>query len=182
MLSYHIRRIVLIEAIHNRLVEFDPQCLYTIPIDHTYIMDTLTIRQYTPDDYPELAALYKETEKFDPETDAEWKINRKSQRDPESLLIAMDGEKMVGSVSLLEDGRVAWFFRLVAVGEHKDEVIKVLVRAGAKILKEREYSEALVYSLTTDSEKRELYKSIGFNEGKFYHCLWVAIDLLFADI
>lgn len=75
-------------------------------------MSNIAIRPYQPNDYNSLKKVYEAFKWFDPETDSEGRLNNKSQRDPESLLVAIVEDEIVGTVSLIEDGRIALFLQV----------------------------------------------------------------------
>ncbi len=139
----------------------------------------MQIRFYIPADYPALVALYKRSDqfKFDEVTDSESGITKKVEKDPESLLVAEEGGMIVGSVSIIEDGRIALLFRLVANPTYpdKDLVLKALVEKAESIFKDRGYLEVHNTAPTNDLNALMERKKLGFNQGETYTWYWKKI-------
>lgn len=138
----------------------------------------MEVRFYKPSDYQALANLYKQSDqfKFNEVKDSEEALKKKIERDPESLLIAEDNNQIVGSVSIVEDGRLALLFRLVAVpGDNHDAILKALTDEVEVILKKRGFLEmhntAPMNDLNALMERRKL----GFEEGSVYTWFWKKI-------
>lgn len=132
----------------------------------------MQIRFYKKEDYQGLIDLYKKSDQFklDEVTDSEEGIARKIKKDPESLLIAEENGQIVGSVSLIEDGRIALLFRLIASPDspNKDNILKALVEKSESILKERGYLEMHNTAPTNDLNALMERKKLNFEEGNVY--------------
>ena len=144
-------------------------------------MESIKIREYNPADYDKVAALYKETElpgsEFDLNRDSEEKLKRRIENDPAGILVAEQGEKIVGSVSLIEDGRVAWLFRFrVMEIEGDEEIARALYDKAATILQEKGHHEILVYTVLGETKFHDRYKNLGFTQGHDYTCFWKNIS------
>ena len=103
-------------------------------------MEAIKVRSYTPEDYSSVVALYKETEmpgsEFDLNRDSEQRLQKRIENDPDAILIGKVGGKVVGSVSLIEDGRVAWLFRFrVREIEGEEDIAKTLLDVAVNTLK-----------------------------------------------
>lgn len=132
-------------------------------------MNTIQIRSYTSGDYPSVKKLYKDSGWFDPETDAEERLKIKSERDAESLLVALERENIIGTLSLIEDGRIALFFRLIGTAE---EIRNTLLKAGEEVFKKRGYKEVHIISLEEDHNRQSDYETYGFKKGNLYRWMW----------
>lgn len=135
----------------------------------------LLIRFYTPEDYMSVRQLYEESGWFDSETDAEDRLTAKIKRDKDSILVAFDGKNILGTVSLVEDGRIALFFRLISTGDNAVLVRKHLLEKGMEIFKKRGYREAHIISPEGDLERQGEYENFGFQKGDSYRWMWVKI-------
>ncbi|MBI3486156.1 hypothetical protein HY025_04425 [Candidatus Daviesbacteria bacterium] len=135
----------------------------------------IQIRQYQLKDYALLKAVYEETGWFDKETDAEKRLANKIQRDPGSILVAVENKEIIGSVSIIEDGRIAFIFRLVAFPD-KEYILVDLIKAAKKELSKRKFKEAHVFVLEEDLTRQKLYLGLGFKKGKVYQ--WMYIEKL----
>jgi ribosomal protein S18 acetylase RimI-like enzyme len=140
-------------------------------------MNTIVIRSYTPEDYQLLKRLYKSSGWFDSETDAEERVNEKIRRDPQSLLVAIDKEEIVGTVSLIEDGRIAILFRLISKkGENTLSIRQRLLSEGENIFKQKGYKEAHIIAPEEDLNRQKEYEKYGFTKGNPYRWMWKKIE------
>lgn len=132
-------------------------------------------RFYNSGDYQKLATLYKSSDQFDFDevTDSEESLKRKINRDPHSVLVAIENEEIIGSVSIIEDGRIALLFRLVVSQEMENYslIIEEIVNQACMILKERNYKEVHITAPDNQSAKNERLH-LNFNEGKSYRWFW----------
>lgn len=139
----------------------------------------MKIEYYKNKDYSDLVVLYRACDEFefDEVTDSQESIRRKIDRDPESILLAYEEEELVGSVSIIEDGRIAILFRLVTGetgGDHK--IAKELVLHAGKILSKRGYTEVHITGPTENKTAKEIRESSGFRKGKRYDWFWKKIS------
>jgi hypothetical protein len=132
----------------------------------------MSIRPYNPTDYSAVKKLYTDSGWFDPETDAEERLRAKTERDPDSLLIATEQNQVIGTVSLIEDGRIALFFRLITVAEEAAEIRAKLLTEGEVILKQRGYHEAHIIAPENDKTRQKEYEQYGFQKGNPYRWMW----------
>lgn len=132
----------------------------------------LDIRIYVPSNYSQLKALYDEAGRFDPETDAEKRLNTPSN----TILLAYKGSELVGTVSLLNTGRHALFFRLITKpGGEENEIRRRLLESGEKKFLEMGFEESHILALGDDSKIQEKYEEYGFKKGKQYRWFWKKI-------
>ena len=135
----------------------------------------MTIRAYRPDDYEQLKALYLGSStfggQFDEARDGENRLQKKIDADPDAVLVAEENGKLVGTVSLIDDGRVAWLFRF-AVPLASGDTAKALHDKALAILKERGHSQVLVYTSVGNADLDSRYKRLGFTKGGDYSCYW----------
>ena len=140
----------------------------------------MNIRNYKTEDYSQVAELYKDSSlfggQFDVERDAEEKLASCTEEDHQSILVCEVDNKIIGTVSLIEDKRVAWLFRFaVQKGQSEAEAIKSLYDKAIGILKERGHRQVLVYSPVGNETLDNRYLNLGFNKGGDYTCYWKEI-------
>jgi ribosomal protein S18 acetylase RimI-like enzyme len=140
-------------------------------------MEAIKVRRYTPEDYSSIVALYKETEmpgsEFDLNRDSEQRLQKRIENDPDAILIGEVSGEVVGSVSLIEDGRVAWLFRFrVREIEGEEDIAKKLLDAAVKTLNNKGHGQILVYTPVGETKFQQRYKDLGFNQGHDYTCFW----------
>lgn len=137
----------------------------------------MNVRPYRPADYEQIASLCRQPElyggQFDENRDGEERLRKRIEADPDAILVAERDNKIVGTVSLIEDGRVAWLFRFaVEQGENETEVTQALCNAGLAALKAKGHNQVLVYTPVGDDRLDTRYESLGFNQGGNYTCYW----------
>lgn len=138
----------------------------------------VTVRNYATKDYQALKELYLDSStfggQFDEARDSEVRINNKIQLDPEAILIAESGSEVVGSVSLIEDSRVAWLFRF-AIKNNNQTIYKALHSKAVEILKKRGHSQIVVYAPAKNDDFKQRYLELGFNKGNDFTAFWQEI-------
>jgi ribosomal protein S18 acetylase RimI-like enzyme len=138
----------------------------------------MNIRNYTDSDYDQLMAIYDQSELYggqrNDNRDSKEKIQNVIAQDPESIIIAEDAGNIVGTVSLIEDGRVAWLFRFAALKlDNEAEILKQLQAHAINILKSRGHNQVLVYSPSGNSNLDARYAELlGFERGNDYTAFW----------
>lgn len=135
----------------------------------------MNVRLYATSDYPRLKALYLDSStfggQFDEARDSEDRLRKKIEADPDAILVAEDGNEIVGTVSLIDDGRVAWLFRF-AVKDQDVNVARVLHDKAMDIFRDRGHTQVLVYSPVGNAELDARYQQLGFTKGGEFTCYW----------
>lgn len=135
----------------------------------------MKVRSYQPSDYEQLKALYLDSStfggQFDEARDGADRLRKRVEADPDAILIAEFDDKLVGTVSLIDDGRVAWLFRY-AVQKDQFEALKALHDRAIDLLKSRGHSQVLVYTPVGNTELDNRYEHLGFTKGSDYTCYW----------
>lgn len=136
------------------------------------------IRSYTDSDYEKLKELYIHSEwyggQFDEARDGRDRLANKIVDDPESILVYEQDGELLGSISLIEVGRVAWLFRFV-VKDNDKMVSKELYDHATKIFKSRKHTQILVYTPVGDEALDKRYSELGMIKGGDYTCYWTDI-------
>lgn len=138
----------------------------------------MLVRRYQLPDYEQLKSLYLDSStfggQFDEARDAADRLQKKIEADPDAILVAEQDDELVGSVSIIDDGRVAWLFRF-AVSQDKPDVAQALHDRALDILKERGHAEVLVYTPVGNQELDSRYERLGFTRGGDYTCYWKSL-------
>jgi predicted N-acetyltransferase YhbS len=137
----------------------------------------MIVRSYVPSDYKQIAALYKQSGlyggQFDENRDSEERLRKRIEADSEAILVAEQDDKIAGTVSLIEDGRVAWLFRFaVQQGKQEAAITKALCDTALASLKAKGHNQVLVYTPVGNDRLDSRYESLGFNRGGDYTCYW----------
>jgi hypothetical protein len=135
----------------------------------------MKIRGYELADYSQIKALYLDSStfggQFDEARDAEERLRKKIEADPDAILIAENNSVLIGTISLIDDGRVAWLFRFAVKGQNT-EVTKALHDEAVKLLKARGHTQVLIYSPVGNDGLDDRYQQLGFIKGDDYTCYW----------
>lgn len=138
----------------------------------------MKVRSYQPSDYEQLKALYLDSStfggQFDEARDAADRLRKKIEADPDAIIVAEVDNNIVGTVSLIDDGRVAWLFRY-AVLIDQTEALKALHDKAVDILSSRGHTQLLVYTPVGNTELDSRYEQLGFTKGGDYTCFWKEI-------
>lgn len=70
------------------------------------------IRNYNPADYGQVKRLLDDGDLYYEPTDSSERLQEKISKDPSSIFVAVESNRLVGTVSLMEDGRWLLFFDL----------------------------------------------------------------------
>lgn len=138
----------------------------------------MQVRTYQSSDYEQLKALYLDSStfggQFDEARDARDRLQRRIEADPDAILVAVSEDGLVGTVSLIDDGRVAWLFRF-AIKDQNVEVANALHDKAIEVLKSRGHEQVLVYSPVGSGQLDAHYEQLGFTKGDNYTCYWKEI-------
>ncbi len=136
------------------------------------------IRPYQDDDYLQLYDLYQHGEwyggTFDQSRDSRVILANSIADDPKSIAVYVKDGTVVGSISLVENKRVAWLYRFV-VKDFESVITKELYSWAIAELKQRGHQQVLVYSDHNSQELSDRYKMLGFQQGTSYTCFWQLI-------
>ena len=137
----------------------------------------MLVRNYKTEDYQQIISLYKQSElyggQFDENRDSEERLSRRIASDPEAILVCETEGKIIGTVSLIEDGRVAWLFRFaVEKSEYEQNAINALCDKALAILRAHGHKQVLIYAPANSKDFEQRYSVLGFEKGNDYTCYW----------
>lgn len=136
------------------------------------------IRGYRDSDFEKLKELYGHREwyggVFDEARDGRKRLAHKTSQDPQAILVWIDGDELLGTISIIEDGRVAWLYRFV-VKDNDEKVAAELYEAAATELTKRGHEEVLVYTPADNDVLKQRYKRLGMQEGGGYSCYYKSL-------
>lgn len=137
------------------------------------------IRRYTSNDYEKLVALSKQTNlyggQFDENRDSADRLQKKIEADPDAIFVAEEENQIVGTVSLIEDGRVAWLFRFCVVN-NDHSIAQALSDKAIEALRSKGHNQVLVYAPTGNETFEQRYNKLGFTKGGDSTCFWKNLD------
>jgi predicted N-acetyltransferase YhbS len=137
----------------------------------------MNIRNYNPEtDYPSIKALLNAENtfggQFDEARDTKQRLDALEVSKPGSILVAAADGKIVGTVTLFEDGRSAWLYRFAVQPENETEITKLLNENALNTMKERGHTQVLVYAPQGDQHFEDRYEELGFNKGNNFTAYW----------
>lgn len=136
-------------------------------------MVSISIRPYVPADYEVVRTLYEKPGtfggQFDADRDSKQRLDEQSAEDADSILVAEEDGRIIGTVSILADKRFAWLMRFAATDPRAADRLFDEV---CKILKERGHSQVLVYAPISDASFEARYSFLGFLKGSDFTCFW----------
>jgi predicted N-acetyltransferase YhbS len=138
----------------------------------------ISVRNYRSSDYESIKDLYLQSSTFgglfDEDRDSVERLNKQSESDPESILVAEENGKVIGTVSILENMRFAWLMRFAVKNELAS---KALFERSSEILKKRGHLQVLVYAPSNEKQFIDRYKNLNFKIGsKNYVAFWKSLS------
>lgn len=104
-------------------------------------------------------------------------MRKKIEADPDSIFVVEDNNQIVGTVSTIDDGRVAWLFRFAVLQNAQEDIIaNNLEKYALNILKQEGHTQVLVYAPVGNEHLNFRYNSLGFTKGGDYTCYWKEIS------
>ncbi|MBP6891303.1 GNAT family N-acetyltransferase [Candidatus Parcubacteria bacterium] len=136
-----------------------------------------SIRYYKDSDYEEVKQTLQEGGLYDDIWEDRVNLEHKIKRDPESILLAIDDEKIVGCVFVVEDGWNAFIWRLSVREEHRKQGIgKMLVEKAEEIIKGRGIKESSIFVNAQNDELKKWYESQGYLKTSDYTFMYKKLD------
>jgi len=133
------------------------------------MQDNTKIRTYSLGDYPWVVRILEEGDLFYKPMDSPERLEQKISRDPRSIFVAVRSDEVVGTVSIMEDGRTAFIFRLGVSKEYRNKGIgKLLMSTAEEELFSRGYKEIHVLVEEENSELQDYYHKQGYEKGNIY--------------
>jgi ribosomal protein S18 acetylase RimI-like enzyme len=121
------------------------------------------IRPAHPEETPAVLRLWRLAGAHPSHTDDEQSIGSLIARDPQALLIAVDGEQLVGSLIAGFDGWRGSLFRLVVLPERRRSGIgRALVAEGELSPRERGAIRITLYAIREETEALDFWRAVGY--------------------
>lgn len=132
----------------------------------------IEIRGYEDSHYDQVKKNLEEGGLYDSSVDSRETLEKMIRRDPKSILVAMDGKSVLGSVYLFEHPWESFIFRLAVKPEYRNRGIgSSLMKEAEKILADRGAKLVIIF-IKIDEENRLVpyYKKLGYEPSKTkYH-------------
>lgn len=133
------------------------------------------IRFFKEDDYQGLKNLLEKNEMYWEDADSEDQVRRRISRDPESMLVAEEDDKIVGSLYVITEFAPS-LFRLSVDPDYQGRGIgTALGTRGEEILRSRGYKQVSISVNERNKRLLETYEKNGFDRGNAY--VWMTKKL-----
>lgn len=120
----------------------------------------VTINFYRDEFYEEVKKILQEANLYDETWEARENLKRKIERDPQSILIAKDKNKIIGCVLIVEDGWNGFIWRLCVKKEYRKKGVGLLLMKKAEeIIKSRGIKEASLFVDPNNDSLKNWYKN-----------------------
>ena len=135
----------------------------------------ISIRSYTPQDYPALVTLYKQGTlcggHYDADRDSQEQLNAVTAHSPNAILVAERQGEICGTLSLSREIDVAWLFRFVIQPQEEDRVATALLDHACGMLKQEGRHQIQAYPPTGNKALQKRYERLGFSQANGDICL-----------
>ncbi len=137
----------------------------------------ITIRPYKNEDYQDIQKLLIDTGLYFEAIDTKEHFAKKLQNDPESILVAIEQNKIIGTVFLLQDnGWVAFVFHLAVNKNYQGKGVgRKLMEEAEKIIRRRNGYQIHALVDTKNDKVIGFYNNLGFYPDGEY--LWMLKEL-----
>lgn len=136
----------------------------------------ITFRYYEDGDYQKMKDLLIECDLYFESTETREHLKEKISRDPRSIIIAEKSGMLIGTVSIVEDGRMPFIFRLgVSKKYRKNGLGSDLLKKAELELKEKGYGESFMFVDAKNKELQLYYQNRDYSKGHLYRFMYKKI-------
>lgn len=126
------------------------------------------IRNYQVSDYRQVREILEMGHLYWEISDNEQALERKIQQHPDSIMVAVEGERVVGTQFIVDDF-LPLMFRLAVHPEHRGKGIgKELMQRGEDVLKMRGHNHVSILVASDDTALQGYYERQGYSKGNNY--------------
>jgi len=123
----------------------------------------LKTRVMTPDDWDGVAEVWKNHEGTNPVDDSEEGFTRYLKRNPATSFVAVDGERIIGTILAGHDGRRGIFHHVVVAPEYRGQGIgRMLVESAMEALRKEGIQKVLLVVFTHNENGNQFWEHMGF--------------------
>lgn len=127
------------------------------------------IRYYADSDYPKIKEVLQEGNLFDDVWEDRKNLQNKIKKDPESILVAEEDDKVVGCIFIVEDGWNAFLWRLAVKKTHRKRGIgEMLMKNAEDIIRKRGFKEVSGFVDTKNDSLKNWYAKQKYIKTKDY--------------
>ena len=129
----------------------------------------MNIRTSRTTDYEHVKKLYMDASLYGGQFDEARDSIEKLENSAKNIFIAEENGQIVGTVSIIDDGRVAWLFRFATLSQ---ATAKLLEKSAISELKNRGHTQVIVYSPVGRTELGKRYEELGYTTGADFTAFW----------
>jgi ribosomal protein S18 acetylase RimI-like enzyme len=124
----------------------------------------VSIVSYRPDHFPGIDSLWNEAFPEDPPWNrAPIAIPAKMARQPELFLVALDGDKVVGSIMAGYDGHRGWLYAVAVLKSHRRRGVGTqLVREAERLLETLGCDKVNLQIRSANAQATQFYAGLGY--------------------
>ena len=138
----------------------------------------VTIRTYQHTDYPQVITLLQEADLYADTGESEENLASMVKANPESILVAVDQDKIVGNIFVIPYGaNISFLFRLAVKKEYRHQGIATQILGYVEdLVHKKGVVELCLFADETNKDLQSFYKKRGWTSSKQpYYCLWKVI-------
>lgn len=133
----------------------------------------MEITNFTIDKYEEAKAILVTGGHFDDVWDSRAHWEEKIKQEPNSILLAMEADEVIGCILIIRDPWTSFFFRLAVKESHRNKGIgSQLMQSAEQALKQEGVDEVTMFVDFDDDELQAYYEKRGYMKGGTYKCMY----------
>ena len=126
------------------------------------------IRNYQTSDYQQVREILEKGNLYWNLSDSEQALEKKIQQHPDSVLVAIEDDKVVGTQFIVEDF-LPLMFRLSVHPDYRGRGIgKALMQQGEETLRQKGYNHVNILVASDNTELQKYHKRQGYIKGNSY--------------
>ena len=128
-------------------------------------MTMIAYTNYTDEEYDELIELLKSCDLYDEPWETRENLKLKIERDPASIILAVDDKQVVGCVFIVVDGWIGMIWRLAVLDTYRKQGIGHELMQRAEILiKNRGVKESSIFVATSKEDLKDWYQKQNYTK------------------
>lgn len=132
---------------------------------------------YIDEQYEALVTLLKSCDLYDEPWEKRENLKRKITQDPESVILAVDGKRLIGSVFVVVDGWIGMVWRLAVLEEYRKQGVgHELMSKAETLIKSRGVKESSHFVSAPKEELKAWYEKQGYTKTSDYTFMYKEID------
>ena len=137
----------------------------------------IIIKFYEDSLYEEVIKILQEGNLYDETWEARENLKRKIERDPQSILVAVDNNTIIGCVFIVEDGWNGFIWRLCVKESHRKKGVGLLLMQKAEeIIKQRGIKESSIFVDPKNETLQEWYKKQNYIKASNWTFMYKKLD------